>query len=87
MTPPPTRTIQEVLNHTDHIPKWCGKCLRNNPGHEEVDCPTRELCQNCGRRGNLYFLRTHKCAEETNQHMHGGEYNEADPSLYGDGES
>ncbi len=44
ISPPPTRTMQEALNHADHIPKWCGKCLRNNPGHEEVDCPTRELC-------------------------------------------
>ncbi len=87
MTPPPTRPMEEALNHQDHIPTWCGKCLRNNPGHEEVDCPTRELCWNCRRRGNLYFLWAHKCADVKDQLMHGEEYNEVDPSLYGDGES
>ncbi len=79
--------MQEALNHADHIPKWCSKCLCNNLGHEEVDCPTRELCRNCGRHGNLYFLRTHKCDEDTDQRMNGEEFNEADPSLYRDGES
>ncbi len=86
ISPPPTRTIGEALSHQDHIPTWCGKCLRTNPGHEEVDCPTRELCRNCGRRGNLFFLRTHKCDDINNQLMH-GEGEEGDPELYGDGES
>ncbi len=71
----------------DHIPMWCGKCLRNNPGHEEVDCPTRELCRKCGKRGNLYFLRTHKCDDNRNQLMYGEDNKEANPSLYGDSES
>ena len=44
LPPPPTHTIEEGLNHNDPIPKWCSKCLRNNLGHEGVDCPTRELC-------------------------------------------
>jgi len=79
--------MTKALTHKDHIPKWCGKCLRNNPGHEEVDCPTQELCRNCGRCGNLFFLHTHKCGETSDQFMHREEYNEADPSLYGDGES
>src|SRR6266702_4151624 len=85
--PPQQRTVTEALATTEHIPTWCGKCLRNNPGHEEVDCPTRELCQNCGRRGNLYFLWTHKCEEVDNQLMYGEDNNEADPALYGDSES
>ncbi len=87
MTPPPTRTVTEALSHTDHIPTWCGKCLHNNPGHEEVDCPTREVCRNCNRRGNLYFLRTHRCMDESDQLMNGEENEVGDPELYGDGES
>ncbi len=87
LPPPPTRTIAEGLNHHNPIPKWCGKCLHNNLGHEEVDCPTRELCCNCRHRGNLYFLRTHKCDNDNNQLMHGKENEVVDPSLYGDGES
>ncbi len=86
LSPPSTRTVEEALQHQDHIPKWCGKCLRNNPGHEEVDCPTRELCRNCGRRGNLFFLRTHRCDNTSDQRMH-GEGEEGDPKLYSDGES
>ncbi len=82
--PPPQRTVLEVLNHQDAIPTWCGKCLRNNPGHEEVDCPMRELCRNCRKRGNLYFLRTHKCADNDKQLMHN---EEGDPELYGNGKS
>jgi len=79
--------VAEALTHKENIPTWCGKCLRNNPGHEEIDCPTRELCCNCGRQGNLYFLRTHRCAEEHNQLMYGEDGEVADPSLYGDSES
>ncbi len=80
--PPRQRTVTKALAHVLVTPIWCGKCLRNNPGHEEVDCPTRELCRNCGRRGNLYFLRTHKCDDNNNQNM----YNEeGDPELYRDG--
>ncbi len=84
--PPPQRTTEEALGHQAHIPSWCGKCLRNNPGHEEVDCPTRELCRKCGRRGNLFFLRTHRCNNTNDQLMH-AEGEEGDPELYGDGES
>jgi len=51
-----------------------------------LDCPTRELCRNCGRRGNLFFLRTHKCNDTNDQFMY-GEGEEGDPELYGDGES
>jgi len=42
--PPDTSTVREALTHESHIPTWCGKCLRNNLGHEEVDCPMWELC-------------------------------------------
>ncbi len=86
--PPPRQcTVTEALTHVPTAPTWCGKCLRNNPGHEEVDCPTRELCRNCGRRGNLYFLRTHRCANTQDQLVYGEDNEVADPSLYGDGES
>ena len=85
--PPPKCTVTEALAHETHIPQWCGKCLRNNPGHEEVDCPTRELCRNCGRRGNLYFLHTHKCDDINDQVMHNKGGEEGDPELYGNGES
>ncbi len=85
--PPPMRTITEALTYVPPTPTWCGKCLRNNLGHEEVDCPTRELCCNCGRRGNLYFLCTHKCDNDTDQRMYGEDNEIPDPSLYGDGES
>ncbi len=87
LPPPSTHTIEEALSHTDSIPTWCGKCLCNNPGHKEVDCPTRELCRNCGRRGSLYFLRTHKCDDVHDQLMHGEDNEVADPSLYGNSES
>src|SRR6266702_669025 len=82
MSPPRTRTINKALNHTPHISGWCRKCLRNNPGHEEVDCPTRELCRNCRRCGNLYFLRTHKCDDINDQIMHNEGGEEGDPELY-----
>ena len=85
--PPPKRTVTEALAHKTHIPRWCGKCLRNNLGHEEVDCPTRELCRNCRRQGNLFFLRTHKCDNTNDQLMHGEEGEEGDPELYGNRES
>ncbi len=84
--PPRQRMVTEALAHETHTPTWCGKCLRNNPGHEEVDCPTRELCRNCGKRENLFFLRTHKCRDDHDQLMY-GEGEEGDPELYGDGES
>ena len=70
--PAPRRcTTAEALAHVPTTPTWCGKCLRNNLGHKEVDCPTRELCQTCRRHGNLYFLRTHRCADNNDQLMCG----------------
>jgi|SRR6266702_2899291 len=29
------RTTEEALAQKENVPTWCGKCLRNNPGHEE----------------------------------------------------
>ena len=40
-----------------------------------------------GRRGNLFFLQTHKWDNGGDQLMHGEDYKVPDPSLYGDGES
>ncbi len=85
--PPQQRTTTEALAHQPAEPTWCGKCLCNNPGHKEVDCPTRELCRNCGRQGNLYFLRTHKCGDTSDQLMNSEDNEVADPSLYGNGEN
>ncbi len=85
--PPNTHTITEALNQTITPLTWCGKCLCNNPGHAEVDCPTRELCHNCSWWGNLFFLQTHNCDEDKDQHMYSKDNEVPDPSLYGDGES
>ncbi len=79
-----SHTVEEALEQKENIPAWCGKCLRNNPGHEEVNCPTREQCQACRRRGPLGFMRSHRCLpiddeEPANE--------EVDIELYGDGES
>ena len=88
MPPPRQHPVTEALNHTEPTPTWCGKCLRNNPGHKEVDCPTRELCHTCGRCRNLYFLHTHKCDDDTqDQFMHSEDNEEADPELYRDSKS
>ncbi len=65
LPPPHQHTTAEALAHTPSTSRWCGKCLHNNLGHKEVDCPTRELCCNCGC-GNIFFLRTHKCNEVRN---------------------
>jgi len=55
------RTTEEALAQKENQPTWCSKCLCNNPGHEEVDCPTREQCRACGRWGPLGFMRAHRC--------------------------
>jgi len=85
--PPPSCTVEEALNQTPVAPKWCSKCLCNNLRHKGVDCPTRELCCACSRRGNLFFLHTHKCDNTSDQLMHGKNNEVADPDLYGDGKS
>src|SRR6266702_1226139 len=78
------RTVEEALEQKENIPKWCGKCLRNNPGHEGVDCPTREQCRACGRRGPLGFMRAHGCPPIDDEDPVD---EEVDIELYGDGES
>jgi len=80
-----SRTVEEALEQKENIPTWCGKCLRNNPGHEEVDCPTREQCRACGRRGPLGFMRAHRCPPIDDDDDITNE--EVDIELYGDGES
>ncbi len=79
-----SRTVEEALEQKENIPTWCGKCLRNNPGHEEVDCPTREQCCACGRRGPLGFMRRHRCLPIDDEDPVN---EEVDIELYGDGES
>ncbi len=79
-----SRTVEEALEQKENVPTWCGKCLRNNPGHEEVDCPTREQCRACGRRGPLGFMRGHHCPPIDDEDPVN---EEVDIELYGDGES
>jgi len=78
------RTTEEVLAQKENIPTWCGKCLRNHPGHEEVDCPIYEQCRACGRRGPLGFMHTHRCPPIDDEDP---QQEEVDIELYGNGES
>ncbi len=79
-----SRTTEEALEQKENVPAWCGKCLRNNPGHKEVDCPTREQCRACGRRGPMGFMRAHHCPSNDDEDYTN---EEVDIELYGDGES
>ncbi len=54
------------INQADHTPNWCGKCLRDMPGHKEIDCPSYEGCGKCWVHGPHGFLRHHKCMEQLN---------------------
>ncbi len=82
--PSGSRTVREALDQKENIPAWCGKCLHNNPGHEELDCPTHEQCRACGRRGPLGFMRRHRCLPIDDEDLVN---EEVDIELYGDGES
>ena len=53
--------VLEALNRQPSTPKWCGKCFRHNPGHEELQCPSYEYCRTCGQQGPFLFLRKHRC--------------------------
>ncbi len=35
-------SVGEALAQKENVPTWCSKCLHNNLGHKEVDCPTRK---------------------------------------------
>ena len=79
-----TQTTEEALAQKENVPTWCGKCLHNNPGHEEVDCPTRKQCCACGRCGPMGFMHRHCCLPVDNEDPSN---EEVDIELYGDGES
>ncbi len=55
------------IKQADHTPNWCGKCLRDMPGHKEVDCPLYEGCGKCWVRGLHGFLKHHKCVEQEDE--------------------
>ncbi|SRR6266702_7448369 len=55
------RMVEEALVQKENMPMWCGKCLCNNPGHKEVNCPTHEQCCTCGQGGPLGFMWRHCC--------------------------
>jgi len=57
------------INKAEHVNNWCGKCLRDMPGHNEIDCPTYEGCGKCWVRGPVGFLKTHRCAEEDSEDL------------------
>ena len=78
------RTTEEALAQKENVPAWCGKCLCNNPGHEEVDCPTHEQCRACGRCSPLGFMRGHHCPPIDDEDPAN---EEVDIELYGNGES
>ncbi len=82
--PQGSRTVGEALEQKENVPTWCGKCLRSNPGHEEVDCPTHEQCHACGRWGLLGFMRAHRCPPVDDEDPAA---EEVDIELYSDGES
>ncbi len=77
-------TVGEALEQKENVPTWCGKCLHNNLGHEEVDCPMRKQCHTCGRRGLLGFMCTHRCPPVDDKDPAA---EEVDIKLYGNGES
>src|SRR6266702_1705827 len=79
-----SRTVEEGLAQKENVPTWCGKCLRTNPGHKEVDCPTRKQCRACGCHGPLGFMRRHRCPPIDDEDPVD---EEVDIELYGDGES
>jgi len=78
------RTREEALAQKENIPTWCGKCLRNHPGHEEVDCLIYEQCHACRRHGPLGFMCVHRCPPIDDEDP---QQEEVDIELYGDGES
>ncbi len=82
--PQGSRTVEEALEQKENVPTWCGKCLRSNPGHKEVDCPMRKQCRACGSRGPLGFMRAHRCPPLDDEDLVD---EEVDIELYGDGES
>ncbi len=51
------------INKAEHVNNWCGKCLRDMPGHNEIDCPMYEGCGKCWVHGPVGFLKTHRCAK------------------------
>ncbi len=77
------RMVEEALAQKENMPTWCSKCLRNNPRHEEVDCPMRKKCCTCGQCRQLGFMRTHCCPPIDEDPVH----EEVDIKLYSDGES
>ncbi len=78
------RTVGEALEQKENVLPWCGKCLCNNLGHKEVDCPMCEQCHACGGRGPLGFMRAHHCPPINNEDPID---EEVDIELYGDRES
>ncbi len=54
------------IGKAEHVSNWCGKCLRDMPGHNEIDCPAYEGCGKCWVHGPVGFLKTHRCREEEN---------------------
>ncbi len=51
------------IKQAEHTPNWCGKCLHDMLGHNEINCPAYESCGKCWVHGPHGFLRRHKCAE------------------------
>jgi len=76
--------VEEALAQKENMPTWCSKCLCNNLGHKEVNCPTREQCRTCRRRGPLGFMRAHRCPPVDDKDPAN---EEVDIELYGDRES
>ena len=61
--------VLEALYCQPSMPKWCGKCFRHNPSHEQLQCPSYEYCCTCREKGPFMFLRTHKCTTPTEVDM------------------
>jgi hypothetical protein len=52
----------DLMNRTEWTPTVCTKCGKQQPGHNEFECPEYEYCSWCKTTGAMGFIANHKCA-------------------------
>ena len=72
-----------LLDRTEWTPEVCHICGRNDPKHNNLECPCYEQCPRCQGTGAYGYVKAHACYPTTTDPANPNlEYNDCDYDLY-----
>ena len=71
-----------LLDRPQWTPPVCAKCGKQQPGHEEMECPQYEYCGWCRQSGSYGFIGRHRCQVMDDGNPLEMDYDDRDADLW-----